>query len=310
MQQDRRRHLHQRLIRSALTAAAILQATHARGDPAGGDPQPQPVVPEAQVVRARFASTATVGAVEIAVCALRPISMVDTRGRELDMQLPTRRCRPGPTPDDVIPVVVKVEQADGGSYVVIEAQAPPDASLDDLRAAITDMGFELKQRLEHPPPAPVYVPPQGETPEMETKTVWYGSQTLAVDGISAAACATVFGLFVGVPGLVFGAPIVHWVHGRIGIGFASMGMRMGMAAGASALGAAIGAGIDEGCNHTCRDAPAIGAVIGIITGAVGAIALDAIYLAYEEKTVPRAVRLFPSVSPVLGGATGVLVGVF
>lgn len=247
--------------------------------------------PEEPPVRARFALNAPVALVEARACALRPIGLVDEKGHELDVQLPTRRCRSGPMPPDSIAVVVKIEESDGKPYVVLEAALQEGVPRPALEDAIKDMGLELKNVLEHPPNPPPSDPPLG--PErMEKKRVWYGEQTLIADGISAGLCATIFGVIIGAPGLLLGAPIVHWVHGNTGIGFASLGMRAGLAGGGLGIGAAIGAGIDAGVGHG-TDGATVGSFVGLITGTLVAIILDTHYFAYEEKNVPVVVRIGP-----------------
>ncbi len=61
---------------------------------------------------------------------------------------------------------------------------------------------------------------------------WYGWQTLIVDGASLAVAGVGFGtgntptITVGELAYTFGAPIVHWTHGNVGFGFASLGLRI------------------------------------------------------------------------------------
>jgi hypothetical protein len=78
-------------------------------------------------------------------------------------------------------------------------------------------------------------------PEPVSQTHWYGWQTLLVDGASLGAFVGGFWLkpanqdwsvvsIVGVGGYAVGAPIVHWSHGRVGVGFASLSFRVGLPA--------------------------------------------------------------------------------
>lgn len=71
---------------------------------------------------------------------------------------------------------------------------------------------------------------------------WYGWQTLLADGVAYGCLGTGLILFsaqgshetagptvllaAGVGGSLLGAPIVHFAHGKIGTGFASLGLRM------------------------------------------------------------------------------------
>lgn len=113
---------------------------------------------------------------------------------------------------------------------------------------------------------------------------WYGWQTLIADGASlivvplgAAAAGSpevAAGAFIG--GYLLAAPIIHFAHGRPGIGAASLGLRLGM----PLLGLAAGALADDcGGGDFCAVGPAIGMALGML----GAVALDASLLAYEKE---------------------------
>ncbi len=81
----------------------------------------------------------------------------------------------------------------------------------------------------------------GQTdPPASTSPTWYGWQTLAFDGVVAVDVAS-FGYgqipgppstlgtlweVVGVTTYLAAAPIVHWAHGNVGAGFASLAMRV------------------------------------------------------------------------------------
>ena len=80
---------------------------------------------------------------------------------------------------------------------------------------------------------------------------WYGWQTLIVDGSSLVVEGIGLGtlntptITVGGLGFIFGAPIVHWSHGNVGFGFASLGLRLvgGLTADLGALLAPSGGGV-------------------------------------------------------------------
>lgn len=67
------------------------------------------------------------------------------------------------------------------------------------------------------------------------QSVWYGWQILIVDGVSISTAAISLaahkgsggnaGAAIGILGFLFGGPTVHWVHGHVGTGFASLGVR-------------------------------------------------------------------------------------
>jgi hypothetical protein len=139
-----------------------------------------------------------------------------------------------------------------------------------------------------------------EEAEKPTGTHWYGWQTLSVDGAVLVAgllpittsdksinTALVSGWYSAYS---LGTPIVHWAHGHMGKGFASLGMRLvGPFAGAI-LGAGVGlaAGADFGATNGHGDALYVstgdrliqaGAILGIIAPMV----IDAAFLAREPE---------------------------
>ena len=153
-------------------------------------------------------------------------------------------------------------------------------------------------------PAPtkvVYVDaPKAERPAPE-RTVWYGGQTLLLDG---AATAMLVGAGVtGVQGkgkvagalllggsvtYLFGAPIVHFAHGRIGPGFGSFGLRLVLPLETAFDGALIGALAQSHDHNGFEDASgaAVGAAIGLVAGMALSSALDAALLAkYKTREV-------------------------
>ena len=204
----------------------------------------------------------------------------------------------------------------------------------------------------HPPPPtaapqPVVVydtppkPPEG--PEHE---IWYGEQTLLLDGASTA-------MFIGagltansrtnLPGMLalggtlnflFAPPIVHFAHGRIGPGFGSFALRVALPLEVAFDGMLIGAALTS--NNNGEDIPAgpiYGGLIGLGVGAVGASIIDAALLAryttrevdpeaYDPSTdaasdAPKktsrakpSIEWAPTASPVTGGATFGVGGVF
>ncbi|MFO0562648.1 MAG: hypothetical protein U0269_31815 [Polyangiales bacterium] len=123
---------------------------------------------------------------------------------------------------------------------------------------------------------------------------WYGWQTLAVDGSSAAfilaglavtfatnsGAAFATSLTLGGIGLIFGGPIVHWAHGYTGKGLISLfGLRLGIAAGGFVIGGLALLPV-LGLWALAITGPAL-AGVGLLTGLI----LDAAIFAREE---PRA----------------------
>jgi hypothetical protein len=108
---------------------------------------------------------------------------------------------------------------------------------------------------------------------------WYGSHTLIADGSSLV---TLVVPPLGIGGYLFATPIVHWAHGNVGTGFASLGVRI-LAPAVGAVGGCAAGGCEGRGNYS-------GAAVGLAIGCLGAIALDAFVFAYEEEpsaSVPR-----------------------
>jgi hypothetical protein len=144
-------------------------------------------------------------------------------------------------------------------------------------------------------PAPTPPPAKVEAPQYEK--VWYGYQTLIADGIS-------FGTLVGgiasrsggvttagYLGFLFVTPIIHMVHGNVGPGFGSIGIRfllplMSLGVGAIAgliVGGSSGGGFDKFANGA--SGAVNGAVIGGLIGVGGCVAIDAAGFAYRKERV-------------------------
>jgi hypothetical protein len=126
------------------------------------------------------------------------------------------------------------------------------------------------------------------------KRVWYGWQTLTLDGVAIASGAILAkGGFDGagwvwIGTYAFGPPVVHALHGRIGIAFADLGIRVGAPVVTTLIGGAIGCsggssnnGDDIGDAAAC----ATGLVLGFLVGYAGAIAVDAAVLAREKVEI-------------------------
>lgn len=144
------------------------------------------------------------------------------------------------------------------------------------------------------------------TGELGPRRKWYGWQTLVVDGASfgailMSASANRRGLgdeaasglvLVGLLGYGLGPGVVHFLHHNTGRGFASFGLRLGM----PIAGAIVGAAAASGCNRFLCEAD--GAAVGLLAGVGGAIAIDAVLLAYEDLRPTR---------PTLGSLTPLFV---
>jgi hypothetical protein len=130
--------------------------------------------------------------------------------------------------------------------------------------------------------------PEDLRPSVATHRVWYGDQTLVVDGLSIGAVFVE--PTVGLVGYLFGAPIVHAAHGHAGKPFASLALRVGMPIAGAFLGCAAAAGSGNSGGYACLG----GAALGLLVGAGGAIAIDASVIAREDAS-ERSAKRTPSV---------------
>ncbi len=203
-----------------------------------------------------------------------------------------------------------------------------------------------------PPSRVVFAePPKAERPVAE-RTVWYGGETLLLDGATTALFvgsgvtagqgkANVAGVLAlgGVTTYLFGPPIVHFAHGRIGPGFASFGLRLVLPLETAFDGFLIGglAASRDRDGYVDATGPAVGAAIGLVAGMALSSAIDAALLAkYKTRDVdpeafdpdtdhaareahpkearahskPYEVQWAPTAGPVTGGATVGVVGAF
>jgi hypothetical protein len=145
-----------------------------------------------------------------------------------------------------------------------------------------------------------------EEEEEPRKSRWYGWQTLTTDG--AALTLVVLSatqdqdagplLALGLGAYAAGGPIVHWAHGRAGVGFGSLGIRIG----APIVGVAIGSAMAD-CPEREDRGSWCGAgemALGLLVGVGSAMAIDAAVLAREpapaRERVAARPRLVPGVS--------------
>jgi hypothetical protein len=153
-------------------------------------------------------------------------------------------------------------------------------------------------------------------PEVVYERQWYGRPIVIADVLSLGSltCALAIAQFqpdaarglalVGLGGYLAAGPIVHFTEGRVGIGFASLGMRAGAPAVGMFAGMLIGAVVmsnscsGEGCGLAGL---AIGGVIGLVGGGVTAAIIDAAALARKPVPISRlAMVLLPTFNPVTG----------
>lgn len=150
------------------------------------------------------------------------------------------------------------------------------------------------------PPSTAAVPPTHEAR-------WYGWQPLIADGAATAliVTGTVFvvraaasdtsessvvllaPLSLGVLGYLFAAPIIHWAHGRVGTGFASLALR--------AVGPLAGVGLGALVQGVAGHDNTAGGIVGGLVGATAAVVVDDAVLA-RETVVTRPVATM-SIAP-------------
>ncbi len=131
-------------------------------------------------------------------------------------------------------------------------------------------------------PVPTYARYQQRRRHEDTR--WYGWQNLIVDGgvivggLALSAATAEAGGVVLVTGYFFGGPIVHWSHGQVGRGFASLGIRVA----APLLFAGLGYAVFQRDGSGADLRGLAGAILGFGLGVVSAIVVDAAALAYEK----------------------------
>ena len=160
----------------------------------------------------------------------------------------------------------------------------------------------------------------------QVETVSYRKQVLLADGLSVAAIALGPVLardeaggklaMLGMAGYVFGAPIVHLVHGRGGAAFKSLGLRTALPMLGALAGFKLGPNdlacaqssdsFEGGHGGGCPGGSISGALGGLLIGSIAAAAIDSKYLARYE-TMRTAPAWSASVQHVRGG--GMTVGV-
>jgi hypothetical protein len=144
---------------------------------------------------------------------------------------------------------------------------------------------------------------------------WYGAPVIAAD-------ATAFSLLIlagaaypndehpmkevvqqaGVITYFGGGPVVHWLHGRTGTGFASLGLRFGVPLGGALLGAGLGFAIDP--SDEGSETAAEGSLIGFGLGMFAMPAIDAAVLAWRPVVAePGGVLILPHVARDAAGVT-------
>jgi hypothetical protein len=143
---------------------------------------------------------------------------------------------------------------------------------------------------------------------IEEERRWYGWQTLIIHGIAATivlvtmpasegeAAPVVVPVAIGAA--TFGGPIVHWAHGKVAAGFASLGLNIAGTFGGATFGALVGGIVDTVEDGSSGYGWIVGAFFGMPFGAVAGFALDLSLLSFEEPEKQPEPPKPPSVSLV------------
>jgi hypothetical protein len=127
--------------------------------------------------------------------------------------------------------------------------------------------------------------------EEPNERTWYGWQTLTTDGVSLAVALSAIPAesdelaLTALGGYLLGGPIAHAAHDNWGRAFGSLGIRTGL----PVLMALIGVWVED-C-HGGDFCGIGGTFVGGTVGVVGAVALDAAVLAYDDPPVEETSAL-------------------
>jgi hypothetical protein len=194
------------------------------------------------------------------------------------------------------PVAVAISFLGGSARADGGTQAPTPAASTPIPAA-TPAPAQNMQTATTASGQVVVVAPAGNPnfqivgSKKDTKRVWYGWQTLIFDGVAVVGGATL--AFANTDGggwfwlgtYTLAPPIVHWAHGRVGIGFADLGVRLGAPVVGTLLGGAIGCSSSSGNGLDDLNACVAGLAIGFLVGYGSAIAVDAAVFARETVEI-------------------------
>ena len=292
-------------------AAAVLASLPCA---AYADDAPQP---ESPLVQGRFATTADHATIAEAACALGRVwhAKGGLHGTFVVL-VDTNRCpAPAGTPDAVTLTVRAGDRERGEVPVVVDAETPDGVTTESFRPAVDAAVRELQSRLERLQrekdrglERERRKAEQRET-QRESRDArdaqeaeagpklgehWYGYQTVVAD--CAGAILLLTGLASGsgaVAWLGYGTyalapPVIHFAHGRVGIGFADLGLRLGAPVIVGVGGALIGAtGASGSSGSSSTNGAAAGLVLGVLLGYGTAVTIDAAVFAYEKVPPPK-----------------------
>ena len=183
--------------------------------------------------------------------------------------------------------------ADSGSGVAADG----DPAAPEPMAMPPEAGGPRQRALEGTPRRDSELDGYGSPLRRRPRRRWYGWQTLITDGAALAVVGSDTGE-VALPAVLaayeFGAPIVHFAHGHVGKGLASLGMRLGSTL---ALVAAV---------ENCPDAPETPCFLPLIplSWMIAAIPIDAAVLAREDVQQEPSTVMHLKLYPTLGAGRG------
>jgi hypothetical protein len=172
---------------------------------------------------------------------------------------------------------------EGGQAATRPAAVPSTPQSRELLRADAAYEAELRAELAEPP-------------------LWYGWQTLSLDGLlliggvatlqlSASRPDLAETLFwVPVVGFAVGGPTFHLIHREPWRALGSLGLRIGL----PVLGGAVGAGLIANCSQTAGDHGNCGLgelIVGVAAGVVAASLIDGLALAHESPTSSPHLRI-------------------
>lgn len=195
------------------------------------------------------------------------------------------------------------QQASGKSTTALptgtQGAAPPAAEANSAPAS---------ESAEPPVVGAPYVA-EAVAPAREPERRWYGWQIIIADVASTTVLFTLVDKIQGyafLPYVVL-APSVHIANGNPLTSLASVGVRFGI----PVVGLLIGAAFAGGCTGSSEECLA-GPAYGMLAGMVGAMAVDASVLAYDEppRRKHKASTFVPTMAVDRRGARVGLVGSF
>jgi hypothetical protein len=178
------------------------------------------------------------------------------------------------------------------------SSAPPSSASPSTTASVSPPASTSTSKT-------TFVPlPSSPPPIVRYESHWYGWQTLLADAGSIGLGFASKEVAVGALAYGLVPPIIHWSHGNVGRGFASLGIRLGGPVVGALVGLVIGTAIASN-DHT-QGFAAIGAqlddelgglVVGAGVGYLSAVVVDAAALSWDHDPVAEPSDQAPAAKP-------------